>query len=145
MTENPYDNAMNKTILEPYFYFYEKMKDKFKDEQAMQSAIATCMIRYSNLYDKNPTFNQLIKNLTESSTKAQMDYNAMILDYYEPLFRTLPKNLSDKVRLYINEKLKTPVIDLKQFREGLNEYLYRNGWTFEYVCTLSPVLNKGEE
>ena len=145
MTENPYDNAMNKTILEPYFYFYEKMKDKFKDEQAMQSAIATCMIRYSNLYDKNPNFNQLIKTLMESKPKESLDYNAMILDYYEPLLRTLPKNLSEKVQMYIKEKQKTPITNLKEFRDGVSDYLYRNGWTYEYVCTLSPVLNKGEE
>lgn len=136
---------MNKTILEPYFYFYEKMKDKFKDEQAMQSAIATCMIRYSNLYDKNPNFNQLIKTLMESKPKESLDYNAMILDYYEPLLRTLPKNLSEKVQMYIKEKQKTPITNLKEFRDGVSDYLYRNGWTYEYVCTLSPVLNKGEE
>ena len=138
MTQNPYDKAMEQTILEPYFFFYEKMKDKFKDEQAMQSAIATCMIRYANLCDKNPNFNTLLKKLSESADKAKTPIDDVLISYYEPLIRTLPRNVSENVKNYIAEKSKNFSDGFEKFDENLREYLYRNGWTFDYVCTLSP-------
>ena len=132
--QNPYDKAIKQTILDPYFYFYEKMKDKFTDEQAMQSAIATCMIRYSNLYDKNPNFNELIKNLMKEIPKEPEPLNDVILYTFKPLMDEY-----DKARIYIENKLKEPIYDFNRFREDLSDYMYRNRMNFKYTVSLKPI------
>lgn len=141
---NRHASAVGPTIIEPCMEFFKVAKESgLEDEQAMVSLTATMFIRYSNLCDKNPNFNQLIKRIDESIGKEKASVNELIMSYYEPLIRS-SKKVGDKVEMYIKEKLKGPVSDFKAFDEGLREYLYRNGYEFEYICALTPVISKEE-
>ena len=136
MNENPYDKVLDDLILRPYMHFYNIMSEKFKDEQAKQSAIATCMIRYSNLYDKNPNFNNLIKKLSEESTNTEDNSKANVFAHFDVLLRSLPVNTAKKTEDFIGVKLKEGVKDIKKMESLVTDYLHRNGYQYEYVCSL---------
>lgn len=143
-TNKQFEQAMNPLITEPIQAFLGVAQGTgLSDEQAIVSLTATMFIRYSNLCDKNPNFNELVKSLKQSAERSNMVLEDMLLVYYDPLIRS-SKKLGEKVTLYIKSKTKEPVEDFKAFDEGLRDYVSRNGYEFEYICALTPVISKEE-
>lgn len=132
-------NATDILIVDPYMRLYEIAKEKkiFENEQALQSAVASMYIRYNQLADKNPHFNNLIKQIVEESKVRMADTNGLnevIAHIYAPL---MEKSL--KARSYIEDRLKTPIHDFAEFENGLIDYMARNHVRFDLKFDLSII------
>jgi hypothetical protein len=121
--------ANKQAIVDPYMMFYQQASRLYKDEQAIQSATASMYIRFNQLCDRNPKFNEMISKLNEQVKSSDISYNDIVAFVYAPLMAK-----SMRAKMYVDNALKSPIKDFFKFDEGLKEYLLRNqiGMTMDF-------------